>query len=512
MSNTEKKVSNIEKIDEKKKKARKNQQKLMAGTMIILVFTIISFVLVPAMAGSAGNSSNLVFGKYGNRNITFQQGNYFSQQVESVNNMYRDSLGSDGNVDFLRQLIWRSAFNQTVVRTAILAEMDASGVTVSSRGIDRGIVESGMFSTNGRFDEEAYLNTSATRIKEIRTSLKEDLTVQTYYSDTLYNQKRSDAMMDFLLDMGNPEKNFSYARLPYSSFPDDQVITYGNENSALFESVDLKRITLKSSESEASAVLKKLEAGEQSFEDLAKTYSKDTYSEDGGAMGVTFKYTLLGFLNEDQASEVMSLNAGKYSTLIGSDKVWYIFKAETGAQKPDFSSDELISTVRTYMEREEVGIIEDYLMAKAEELALAAHTSSLSEAAGQFGVESGETGFIAPVYGNVPFIINSPGNKKDSSLLGAAAYSDEFFDKVFVLKTPGETSQPLVLDRSVVVFSLAGTQEGFSYPEEYMGYIRSELGNELSQYKQSQLQSILLGSPKFKDNFNAAYNRIFTQS
>ena len=122
------------------------------------------------------------------------------------------------------------------------------------------------------------------------------------------------------------------------------------------------------------------------------------------------------------------------------------------------------------MEREEVGLIEDYLMSQAEEMALVAHNSNMNEAAAQFGSESGETGFIAPVYGNVPFIINSPGNKKDSSLLSAAAFSDEFFEKVFVLKNPGETSQPMVLDRSVVVFSLIEEQEGFSYPEEYKDY------------------------------------------
>ena len=110
--------------------------------------------------------------------------------------------------------------------------MDESGVNVSSQGVDRGIVESGMFSTNGRFDEDAYMNTSATRIKEIRASLAEDLTVQTYYIDTIYNQIRSSQMMDFLLDMGSPEKNFAYASLPYSSFPIEQIKEYGSQNSS----------------------------------------------------------------------------------------------------------------------------------------------------------------------------------------------------------------------------------------------------------------------------------------
>lgn len=513
MSQEEKKVSNIKSAAKTKEhKYKKRQQNMMVGTIIILVIVVISFVVVPAMAGSGSSGGGqLVFGKYGKQFITFKQGNYFSQQVESVNNMYRDSLGTDGNVDFLRQLIWRSAFNQTVVRTAILDEVAESGISVSSRGIDRGIVESGMFNNNGRFDEDAYMATSGTRLKEIRKSLEEDIKVQTYYVDTLYNQKRSAAMMDFLLDLGATEKNFSYARLDYSAFPEEQVINFGKDNEKVFQQIDLNRITIRSSEDEAASILKKLESGEKSFEDLARTYSKDTYAEDGGSMGSTFNYTLLSFLSDEQASAVMSLGAAKHSDVIATEGSWYIFQAAEAAVAPDYTDTVMVSTIRSYMEREEIGVIEDYLMMKAEEMALVAHISSLAEAAAQFATDSGETGFIAPVYGDVPFIVNSPANKKDSSLLSAAAYSDEFFEKVFILKTPGETSQPMLLDRAVVVFSLIDEQEGFTYPEEYQTYVRAELASELSQYKQSELQGIFLDSPKFKDDFNKTYGRVFAE-
>ena len=511
MSQKEKKVSET-KIADKKEKQHKHQKHLMIGTIIILVFTIISFVLVPALAGSGGASGSLVFGRYNGKAIQFQQGNYFSQQVESVNSMYRDSMGTDGNIDFLRQLIWRSAFNQTVVRTAILDEVEEAGISISSRNLDRGLVDSGMFNENGSFSEQAYMNTSATRLKELRSSLEEDLMVQAYYSETISNHKRSEAMMDFLLDMGSPEKNFSYARLPYSEFPADQVKAYGNDNIALFEEISLSRITIRSSEDDAASVLQKLDAGEKSFEDLAKTYSKDSFAENGGSMGNTSKFTLLTFLSEDQASEVMGLSSGKHSGLVATDNSWYIFQADSASSTPDMNNDAEIAKVRAYMEREEVGIIEDYLLDQAGKLALAAHNSSLEEAALEFGAESGETGFIAPVFGAVPFIINSPGNKRDSAILSAAAYSDEFFDKTFILKSEGETSQPMVLDRSVVVFALKGEQEGFSYPEEYMGYIKQQLAGELSQYKQSELQGLFLDSPKLKDMFSETYGKIFAES
>ena len=230
MSNKEKKLSTPKTTQEKKaEQHKKKQRNLMTGTIIILVITVISFVFVPAMAGSGSSGGSLVFGKYGNTPITFEQGNYFSQQVESINSMYRDSLGANSNVDFLRQLIWRSAFNQTVVRTAMLEEIDSAGAGVSSKKIDRAIVTSGMFDVNGTFDESAYMNTSGSRMKEIRESFQEDLRVQIFNEDTMYNLKRSDKQLDFLLAMGSPEKNFDYALYPYSAYPAARVSEYGKK-------------------------------------------------------------------------------------------------------------------------------------------------------------------------------------------------------------------------------------------------------------------------------------------
>ncbi len=512
MSKNEKKLSNTsEAAKAKAEKHRKKQKNLMAGTIVVLAITIVSFVFVPALAGSGSTSGNLVFGKYGKTVIAYEQGNYFSQQVESINNMYRDSLGSNSNVDFLRQLIWRSAFNQTVVRTAMLDEVESAGAAVSSKKIDRAIVTSGIFDENGSFSEEAYMNTSGTRMKEIRDSLEEDLKVQTYYNDTLYSLQRSDKQIDFLLSLGSPEKNFSYATLPYSYYPVSEVARYGRENEELFSKMDLNRITVYTSEKEALDILNKLDSG-ISFDEVARNMSKDSYSENGGSMGETTFYSLLTFLEKEQAEEIFSLSQGSYTGVLSTDNAYFIFQSAGPSIPLDVDDADTLASIRTYMEREEVGMIEDYLMKQAEALTISAQTSGLLTAAADMGIETGETGFIAPVYGSVPFIINSPGNKTSDSLLSAAAYSDEFFEKAFGLKETGEISEPVILDRSVLVFSLLEEQEGFEYPEEYRSYIESQLISELNQYKEAEVQSVYLESDKLKDNFNATFNRIFSES
>ena len=199
-------------------------------------------------------------------------------------------------------------------------------------------------------------------------------------------------------------------------------------------------------------------------------------------------------------------------SVIENEGNWYIFQARESVIKPDYEDADTLVLIRSYMEREEMGIIEDYLIGQTEKMVQEAHNSSFEEAATLFGAERGETGFIAPVYGNVSFVTNSPGNKKEDSLLSAAAFSDEFFEKVFALNKVGEISSPMILDRSVVVFTLMAEQEGASYPEEYKTYIRSNLTNELARYKQDQEQAVFLNSPKLKNYFDKTYNKIFPES
>ncbi len=514
MSSKETKIADFQAADKKRKehKQRRHQQKLMFGTIVVLVITIISFVFVPALAGRGGNSGSLVFGKYGKRPIRFQQGNYFSRQVESINNMYRDSLGNNGNMDFMRRMIWQSAFNKAVVRAGILEELAASDAGVSSRRIDKAIVESGMFSEDGAFNEAAYLEASPGRLREIRISLEEDLLVQTYYNDTLASRHPSEKMTDFLLGMGKKERNLAYARLPFSLYPEEQVKSWGKEHANLFEKRDIRRITISSSEEEAKGILKKLDTGESSFEELAKAWSKDAYAKEGGLVSSAPMHQLLSFLTEEQAASVMALPEGTHSDLIQQGDSWYIFQADSPVQKADFDQDEMITELRSYLEREEIGMIEDYLLARGEEIAreASAQSGDFDVAAEKLGAEKGETGFISAIFGNIPFLMNSPAMQKDVPFLKAAAYSDEFFEKAFSLKASGDVSSPMVLEKAVLVFSLKEERDA-EEQEAYKSYLEYQVKNELTRSQQSVQEDIFLKSPLLKDDFSKTYNRIFPQ-
>ena len=244
--------------------------------------------------------------------------------------------------------------------------------------------------------------------------------------------------------------------------------------------MNLNRISVSSSEKDALDILNKLDAG-GSFEELAGNMSQDSYAENGGSLGEVYYYNLLTYLSKEQADDVFSLSKDSRTGVISTENGFYIFQSAGEAIPVNADDADAIATIRSYMEREEIGIIEDYLMGQAQALAIAAQSSDLPTVAAEQGVETGETGFIAPVYGNIPFIINAAGSSNNSgnSILNAAAYSDDFFEKAFALKEKGEISEPVILDRSIVLFSLIGEQDGFEYPEEYKEYIKSQLASEL---------------------------------
>ncbi len=478
------------------------------AAIIVGVLVAISFIILPALDGLL-RSPIFVFGSYGNRPIEVGTGkSYYEQQIESITEQYRRFGISD--LTLFQQSIWREAFNSVSVTYAMLDSMEEVGFSLSPQRLDREILNVGFFSTDGRFDEALYRNTSPEQRSRIRQRVRDGLATEQYVADTLDNLIRSEAYYDFLIDQGREEKNFRYLRLPFSAYPTEELLAFAQTKEGLFKKTPLSRLAFNTEEA-AQKALSRLDRQDGSFQDLVgELSSQEGMSLPQGPQGELNRYDLSSYLAEEDADQVLALEEGQYSGIIRSGESWYIFQA-TGAPLPLNQEDpETLQTLRDYMEREEVGKIEEYLMAIAEDLLIRSRQGKLQEALAEHPqVEIGETGFLPPVYGNNPLYSTAAGNRsKENPLLSQIANSDSFFRDVMPLSSPETLSLPLVLGNQVLLFSYLESRESEVYGNELLrDYNKDQFQKTINGTRQGELQRITLNSPRFKDNFDKVYPR-----
>ena len=131
---------------------------MFIGTLVILLIVIVAFVLVPAIPGVSNTGTEWVFCSYNKTPITLVPGNYFAQQVQGYEELYRYYYGDsyDASNIFLTYQMWRSAFEDTVIHAAKLEEMKKAGYVAPTDVVNREIAQLPQFQENGRFSSLKY--------------------------------------------------------------------------------------------------------------------------------------------------------------------------------------------------------------------------------------------------------------------------------------------------------------------------------------------------------------------
>ena len=110
-------------------KKREMHPFLYAFSVVVLVIIVVTFILAPATRGTGGRSS-FIFGYYKGKPIEYVPDNYFSRRKDAVADQLRQS-GDQGDVAAKAYQVWRTAFDQTVLHTAILTEAEAGGLWIT---------------------------------------------------------------------------------------------------------------------------------------------------------------------------------------------------------------------------------------------------------------------------------------------------------------------------------------------------------------------------------------------
>ena len=102
----------------------------------------------------------------------------------------------------------------------------------------------------------------------------------------------------------------------------------------------------------------------QSFGEVAREYSEDAYKDEGGSMGSTEYHRLTELMSTTDVDTIFELEPGEIAGPFDTEYGWMIVKVDGEIEKSD--PEDTVEDVRSYMLQNEVGIIEDSILARAE--------------------------------------------------------------------------------------------------------------------------------------------------
>ena len=484
--------------DKVSKKAFQRHPALYVFSVFILVVIVVTFIGAPALTGTSSRGQ-LIFGSYDQTEISYQPGNYFARQYDSIAQSLRDA-GDGTNLELQLRLAWREAFNRTVLHTAVLKAADEADIRVSEQKVDELLATAPQFQENGRFSASAYNRLSSQERYNLRKFYRESELFQLVVTDAVSGGKSSSNEADFVAGMAGPERSFRVVRFPFDYYPDEEVAAYAEENATLFTTLDLQVVTL-SNEGEAEQVLSQARSGSP-IGDLARTYSRDVYADQGGSMGKTPAHEVER-LHSDPADldTLLALSAGETTDLIETVGGWAFYSAVSDPQPFDMTVAENMAQVREYIQIYAQGLIQDYARNRADAFAETARESSLLAAATADGTEVLETPSFPINYGNVPLFGRVQAD--DIPDLADAAYNTQFLESAFSLDM-GEISDALILRESAIVITPLEesdvTEETSDFIVQYFPYLTQ-------QYQSEEIEPAYVDREKLEDNFNQAFAR-----
>jgi hypothetical protein len=239
-------------------------------------------------------------------------------------------------------------------------------------------------------------------------------------------------------------------------------------------------------------------SGAGSFADLARSYSKGLYAEKGGDMGWQYFYQVrVLFTSEDPAKAIFELREGDVSEIFETGGSWAFFKCDADPISPDFEDQETVDLVRTYIEQNDRGFIEEHLLDKAEEFKTLAEEEGFIEASLEMGLfPPKETDYFPISYGNVlPKTVRVLGGEPD--VLRAAASNEEFFQTIFSL-SEGDISDPILLNERILVMLFEDQRPA---PDEDLEDLDNTLEYLSSYFLDRDLSSFIIEDDLYIDNF-----------
>ncbi|MCR5045684.1 MAG: peptidyl-prolyl cis-trans isomerase [Treponema sp.] len=487
------------------------------GGIIILLIAAFIFVLVPALAGGAGQNRLPAYGSYNGVPIKFEEGTeFYSLANQAVQRMEQQGYSFSGDyASFFYSMAFSQAFNQVVGPMALRDLTAKSGWLASDTAIDRALINQ-YYNESGEFSQALYNATPDDTKRKYQEQVVDALTAGRSYEDLfgsfasfgkekLYGLKRSAAELEFIRKMGSDVHEYEYVAFSMKTFPDEKTKEFAKSKSDKLTKYDLAVITV-NDENKAKDVLKRISNSEITFEDAVTSYStKSIGDSESGKITTNRQYQIEGLL-KDKAKlvEVTSLAKDAHSAPVELENGWAIFKCLGASESPNFDNEEDLKAATNYIYSHEKGIVQDYYTAQANDFIASAATNGYNEACAKFGLEKQTTPSFALNWNNTTLVGKS--NVEDKAELKGAMTNENFLTSAFKLGE-GEVSSPIVLSStdSIVVLRCVGISQGGTSAEDAPRLIGEEIANADSVVVNSAIQN----SPKIKSN-SAEFMAVFS--
>lgn len=475
------------------------------GAVIVLLICAFCFVALPAFTGSASKNTLPAFGKYNGKEIKYEPGSDFyniAAQNAQMYEYYNIQITSS-----IHRQILRSAFETTALKMAYDDYVKSTGYVVPKSAITRKLIEDYYSDADGNYSSKLYKETSDDDKLAIRTATEESLYTARFYDDffgsetdvvgssALYGLKESDAELDFLQSYNSVKRGFDMALFKMSDFPDEEKVKFAKANSAYFINYDISVITTES-KSTAETVLKRLNNNEITFEDAVAEYSEKTFTNTEGKFNGKYQYQV-EVLFEDKAdlAKITDLAVGVPSEIIKTVYGYSIIKHNSVKSQADFTDESVLFDVNSYINNYERNLIEDYFIAKANDLAVKTAGNDFSETCAQNGAEYVQIAPFPLNYGSAN--ISESVNTGLSGLSGADT-NENFLTTAFSLSL-NEISSPMVMNDSVAIIKY--TEQETAGESDSTPFAISSLEG----YDTDSINNAILADDKFEDNFSSVY-------
>jgi len=430
----------------------KQSPMLYIGSIVILVLVVVTFIGGDFITGGgcAGGGRDLTFGYYNKAPVTWVPGNMFNIIYNNVKYRYQ-MYGYDVSNSWMEQQIMREAFDDYVEHIAILQILKRSNYEVPESKVDREMLTNPRFlDKNENFSDALYRNMSKSDQMAVWQQEKEKLGKRMYINDLL-SLLIPKAEADFIAAMSSPARNFDVVSFNVDDYPESEYISFANENSNLFNTIHLSKITVTSSEREAKSVHSSVKSG-MTFEDAARNHSTDNYKERGGDMGVRYYFEIEQEVpNAQDREKVLNLKSGEMSDVIKIGNGWVFFKVLGETMTADINDETVMERVRWYVSNYSRGRMEDWAINTAREFITDAKETDFADASYARNLERQNVGPISINYGNVELFtaLAIPGvSQQDISDLSR---NETFWKNLFSAQI-GTPCEPLVQGSNVYVF------------------------------------------------------------